>query len=448
MTNEPRTPSPSGGAWKELRYGFVKAVAARNMCYLYATQFNNSARVHSMKLLYVDYDGGVIGDSVTEAYQSLKGDSFPTMDTKPIGQYSTPEDVRGAVCSGDYWGAIYSTQNASTSLETTLMNGTASSTTALTYIWNGARYPAISQSEIYSNILTLVQGARGSYYTSSASKILDSANLSNTVALEKFLDPIQAAEIDIKTTNQGTRVLYNTVSLVMPIIQQFFFMMALNGISSQFHLLTKLGVVANGLIRMVTSLVYTFIGALCMAGYIWGFKESWAVNGNQFVLTWMIVWLYMHINFLIVDTLTAFIPMQFLPFCILTWVIFNVASTISPFELNPGFFRWGYALPGHEVYQVLIQIWSDGCQDQSYLALPILFAWWILGLVAVIYANYHRCQVALKAQSELEAAKNDLKASSSTDDILERERRYTGDSIRLERVYGPSYPTPGVHGAA
>jgi TRAP-type C4-dicarboxylate transport system permease small subunit len=140
--------------------------------------------------------------------------------------------------------------------------------------------------------------------------------------------------------------------------------------------------------------------------------------------------------------------MQFLPLCILTWVIFNVASTISPFELNPGFFRWGYALPGHEVYQVLIQIWSDGCQDQSYLALPILFAWWILGLVAVIYANYHRCQVALKAQSELEAAKNDLKASSSTDDILERERRYTGDSIRLERVYGPSYPTPGVHGAA
>ncbi|KAJ5653305.1 nitrosoguanidine resistance protein SNG1 [Penicillium lividum] len=130
--------------------------------------------------------------------------------------------------------------------------------------------------------------------------------------------------------------------------------MALNGISAQFQLFTKLSPMTNGLIRMITSIIYTFIGSLCMAGYIWAYKESWDVNGNQFALTWMITWLFMHINFLIVDSLTAFIPMQFLPFCILTWVILNVASSISPFELSPGFFRWGYALLAHEVYQVLV----------------------------------------------------------------------------------------------
>lgn len=144
--------------------------------------------------------------------------------------------------------------------------------------------------------------------------------------------------------------------------------------------------------------------------------------------------------------------MQFLPFCVLTWVIINVGSTISPFELNPGFFRWGYALPAHEVYQVLVQIWSDGCQDQSYRALPILFSWWIVGLATVIYATYYRCQTALKAKSEAEAVKrtSGLRPSSSTTDILEserRDRRNTIESIRLERMaYGPSYPTPGVHG--
>lgn len=56
--------------------------------------------------------------------------------------------------------------------------------------------------------------------------------------------------------------------MVMPIIQQFFFMMALNRISSQFQLLTKLGPTANGLLRMCISFAYTFIGSLCMTGYI------------------------------------------------------------------------------------------------------------------------------------------------------------------------------------
>jgi len=456
----PTPKSSHQGAWKEMQTKFITAVGTSflllqllflgNMCYLYATQFQDSTRVHTMKMLYVDYDGGVIGQSITEAYQLLKGDDFPTLYTKSSGSYSTPEDIRGAVCSGDYWGAIYSAPGASTNLATTLAYGSASNGSALTYVWNGARYPAFAQSEIYSNILVMIETARSTYYSSSASGVVASANLSNPVALEAFLDPIQATEINIKETNQGTRVLYNTVSLVMPIIQQFFFMMALNGISAQFQLFTKLSAMTNGLIRMITSIIYTFIGSMCMAGYIWAYKESWDVNGNQFALTWMIVWLFMHINFLIIDSLTAFIPMQFLPFCILTWVILNVASSISPFELNPGFFRWGYAMPAHEVYQVLVQIWSDGCEDQSYRALPILFSWWIVALVVTIYATYSRCHAAVKAHNALEGleTKKDasLKTSSSTDDILARRRRDTIESIRLENIsYGPSYPTPGVH---
>lgn len=450
------------GAWKKMRTGFITAVIGScillqvlflgNMCYLYATQFKESTRVHDMKILFVDYDGGIVGQAVTRAYQSVKGNNFPTLDVKPAGQYSTSEDIRGAVCSGDYWGAIYAAPNASTSLDATLTNGTTPSNSSLTYIWNGARYPAFSQSNIYSSILTLVQATRSAYYASSAARVLSSANLSNPVALQTFLDPIQASEINIKTTSQGTRVLYNTVSMVMPIIQQFFFMMALNGVSSEYHIFKKLGFVANGLIRMVASIIYTFVGSVCMAGYIWAFKESWDLNSKQFVLTWMIIWLYMHINFLTVDVLTAFVPMQFLPFCILTWVIVSVASTISPFELNPGFFRWGYALPAHETYQVLVQIWSDGCQDQSYRALPIMFSWWIVGVVAVIYATYYRRQIALREQREVELPegnKSNLNPSSSLSDARAIERQNLIEPLRLERsVYGPSYPTPYVHGEA
>lgn len=424
-----------------------------NMCYLYATQFQDTSRIHNLNLLFVDYDGGVIGQSILDAYQILRGTNFPSLEQSAVFDYSDPEDIKNAVCSGDYWGAIYANYGGSANLELALTKGNGS-LTSLTYIWNGARYPAFAQSAVYSNLLSLVELTRSAYYARNASDVVAFAPLAtNQTSLNAFLNPIQAREINIKVTEQGPRVLYNTVSIVMPIIQQFFFMMALNGISAQFHLFTKMSWVINGLLRMCISLVYTFTSALCMLAYIWAFRENWDVDGNQFALCWMAVWLYMHINFLAIDSLTVFVPMQFLPFCILTWVIINVASTISPLELSPGFFRWGYALPSHELYQVLVQIWSDGCDNQLYRALPIMLSWWIAALGVVVIAMWHRCKVALAAEKTMAKPAGDDEDNereapppsrpSSMQAMVSRQRRNTVESIQLEHIaYGPSYPTP------
>ncbi|EYE98311.1 SNG1 family protein [Aspergillus ruber CBS 135680] len=457
-----RAPAPAG-FWKESRKGFLAALTTSfillqilflgNMCYLYATQYQDSSRFHNLNLLYVDYDGGVVGQSVLDAYGIMRGDSFPSLQQSPATNYPDPSDVRRAVCSGDYWGAIYTKSGASSNLSSAFATGSGDRN-SLAYVWNGARYPAFAQSAIYSNLIALVQVTRSAFYSRNASDVMSTAPLStNPESLQAFLDPIKATEVNIKVTEQGTRVLYNTVSMVMPIIQQFFFMMALNGISSQFQLLTKLSPTANGLLRMCISFAYTFFGSLCMVGYIWAFRESWAVNSNQFALCWMIIWLYMHINFLIVDILTSFVSLRFMPFCILTWVIMNVASTISPFELNPGFFRWGYALPAHEVYQVLVQVWSDGCENQLYRALPILFSWWIAGIVFVVIAMRHRCQTAVAAEEAAAAAKKkekdilqtNLSRGSSTQDIIPWDRQDTVEASHTEQAaYGPSYHTPFV----
>ncbi|CAI7578908.1 unnamed protein product [Penicillium palitans] len=383
------------GAWKEIRPQFLPAVITMflllqvlflaNMCYLYATQFRSTTRYHNFNLLYVDYDGGIIGKSVTDAYHQLRGDGFPTLLPESLVEYPQPEDIRDAVCRGDYWGAIYTTGRGSAGLASALEDGSRPPI-SLTYIWNGVRYPVFSQAAVYSNILKLIETTRSTYYANNGSSVAASADLSNEATLKAFLDPIHAEEINIKGTEQGTRVFYNTVSMVMPILQQFFFMLALNGISSHFDAFTKLSWKANGLIRIITSILYTLTGSLLMTGYIWAFRESWEQQGSRFVLTWITMWLLMHINFLFFDITTAFIPIQFMPFIVLTWVILNVASTISPFELNPGFFRWGYALPSHEAYQVLIQIWSGGCNNRLYRALPIMFSWWVVGVPIAVTA--------------------------------------------------------------
>ncbi|KAJ5865779.1 hypothetical protein N7534_000332 [Penicillium rubens] len=387
------------GAWKEIRPRLLPAVITMalllqilflgNMCYLYATQFRSTTRYHNFNVLYVDYDGGIIGKSVSDAYHQLRADEFPTLLSEPSNKYPRPEDIREA--------------DGSAGLASALANA-SSLQTSLTYIWNGVRYPVFSQAAVYSNMLKLIETTRSTYYANNGSSVVASADLSNAATLQAFLNPIHAEEINIKDTEQGPRVFYNTVSMVMPIIQQFFFMLVLNGISTHFDAFTKLSWKANGLIRVIASTLYTFTGSLLMTGYIWAFRESWGQQGSQFVLTWITMWLLMHINFLFFDITTAFIPIQFMPFIVLTWVIINVASTISPFELSPGFFRWGYALPSHEAYEVLIQIWSGGCNNRLYRALPIMFSWWIVGVLVAVYAMRYRCRTAVAAQEALDRA--------------------------------------------
>lgn len=51
------------------------------------------------------------------------------------------------------------------------------SANALTYIWNGARYPAMSMSAVYASLQTLFAVTRSIYYEKNASDVLQFANL-------------------------------------------------------------------------------------------------------------------------------------------------------------------------------------------------------------------------------------------------------------------------------
>ncbi|RAQ49961.1 nitrosoguanidine resistance protein SNG1 [Aspergillus flavus] len=395
-----------GGAFITLQLLFLA-----NMCYLYGTAYHDSLRYSTMKLLFVDYDQDVIGQSVMTAYDQMKGPSFPTVQRHPITEYPTEQDVRNAVCKGHYWGAIYSKANASARLTTALSSPEAArvynNSQALTYIWNGAKYSAYAQS-VYSMLVQLVQGTGGVYDQMNGTTILSTANISDPYIAKTVLDPISSSSIDLQPMAQGVRFYYNTVSMVMPILQQFFFLMALNGISAQFKIFSSLSLKQNMVLRLIISICYTFIASLCMSGYIWAFREDWNATSDQFGLTWMAIWLVMHLNFLIIDAATAFIPMQFMSFFMLTWIILNVSSSIGPFELSPGFYRLGYVFPAHELYEILLQIWTDGCNPHLYRALPILWSEWIVALGLSLLGMRKRTKPVTPVQVTSQAVKEDM----------------------------------------
>ena len=86
-------------------------------CYIFGSLFQLGSHVHNLSILYVDYDGGIIGTAVRRAYFSMQGNGFPTLIEKNVAQYPTPDDMEKDVCSTKYWAAIYTSPGATNRLE-------------------------------------------------------------------------------------------------------------------------------------------------------------------------------------------------------------------------------------------------------------------------------------------------------------------------------------------
>ena len=440
MNSAPRTaghPAPAQEPPNVVRRKFVVAATLigvaicvlflLNLLYLYGSVYHEASRYEAFQILLVDYDGGLVGQSLLQAYKQLQGPSFPTFDVQNTTQYPTIDSLVEAVIDRQYWAAICSNVGASKNLSAALQGGTAAESYnangALTYIWNEVRYSAVQDSVIQSSLVELVAATQVAYHHINGSQALTALPRNAQAAAQVLLDPIAATDLNLWPMVQGSKVFYNTVSMAMPIIQQFFFILALNGISARLAIFERFPSRVSGLLRLIISIIYTFFAALVMTGYIWAFRESWPESGNQFGLTLLLLWFLMHIYFCLIDFAVAFLPPPTMPFVILTAIFINITSTNVPFELNPGFFRLGYALPAFEAYSVLIDIWSGATAD-LYIALPILFSWWAVSLVLVLLAHRRRMGLVARGKEALateDSFANEGHAVTTTADLEKQE---------------------------
>ncbi|CEJ57630.1 hypothetical protein PMG11_06316 [Penicillium brasilianum] len=373
-------------------------------CYIFGSLFQQNTHIHNINVLFVDYDGGAIGTAVRDAYQELEGPSFPTLDQRPTLVYPEPDSIEEAVCNIKFWGALYITANSSNDLTAALAGGSAASlyntSNVLTLIWNEARYPTTVDSAIYDKLITLSEAARVAYMKNNAKQTIQSVNSSDDTALSVFSNPWTLSSVNLKPTSQGSRLIYNTLVIILIMIQEFFYLGYVNGLYQQFNLYLSIKPRRIAIVRQIISGVYTFIGSLCTAGAIWAFRNNWNVNGGQFMLTWMALWLFAHLNFLVLDVVTVWVSPPFVPMVFISWIVLNVTSILLPFELSPAFYKIGYAFPAHSIFNVLIDIWSAGCNPQLYYGLPVLFAYEICGLVLSSVGVYRRSHYAVIKQEK------------------------------------------------
>ncbi|EFX03740.1 nitrosoguanidine resistance protein [Grosmannia clavigera kw1407] len=374
------------------------------MSWFFGSSFDMRYRVHNLRVLMVDLDGGAIGAATQTAYNAAFIDrQFPTLEFASTADYPDAAAVQSAVCHGNYWGAVYSHSGATDRFRNAISSKASTaydSSDAVSYVYSETHYAAISDSYVKSSLATLVGASRDFFYeqwNSNSSNVgLATMNLTDSAALMAYLDPFEATSVNLTPMSMGTHMYLNTVYMVLPILTQFFFLMALNGIFTGMGVFVNMAPSRIWMLRLVIAKVHALILSLVFTGVVWAFREDWDVTGLMFLRTWMVLWFYMEINFLVVESLIgSFIPLQFMAFFILSWVLMNVGSTIFPFELQPGFFRLSYLFPAHETYLLLVQIWSNGCHRRDYIALPIMFSWWVLGHLTTFLSTRKRVADAL-----------------------------------------------------
>ena len=407
------------------------------LAYIFGSIYRSNEHMHKIKILFVDYDADSIGTSFREAYEILKSDTFPTLIEKQPSVYPSAE-VKVAVCRGHYWGALYTVAESSARLQAALVGGTTARaynrSNVIDYVFNEARYSAVSDSAVTNSIQKLSTAALQAYISRNGIDSLQILNLTDPSAVAVFSDPWQPIALNIQPTPQGARLVYNTLVVILVMIQEFFYLGTVNGLYTKFKIYGRLWPHRIIVYRNLISLLYTFIGSLCATGMIWAFRDGWSVSGKQFVLTWMVLWLFGHVNFLSLDVFTVWLPPAFIPMALITWMMLNVGSILVPFELMPAFYRWAYVMPAHELYQVLIDIWSRGCNPQLHVALPVLFALELSGLLLTALGIHRRCHYAVVAEEkEKDAFRKRLNEAMA----YERERTRTEEEDSAQVTESP-----------
>ncbi|KAI3572660.1 hypothetical protein IWW34DRAFT_761447 [Fusarium oxysporum f. sp. albedinis] len=298
----------------------ILVIFLADLSYLFGSTFRVNDRVSGLKILVVDYDGGAVGESVTNAYKMLQDKTFPTLEFRSADQYPETSDVKHGVCNADYWGAVYINKGSSDRLAAAYEGGSAAQdynpADTITYIYNGARYPTVASGYIAPKIQALVGAARGGYYqTQEGRSALRNVNSSDPAAIEAYLNPITSTPDTIRPTNQGSRNLYNTINIVMAVLGQFFYVLAMNGIYDKFGIHKNMRVRDVYAMRFINGKIFSTLFAVVVTGYIWAFKEDWGVTGGQWALSWLTFWLFMDVNFVVLESVIgAYVPMALTPF--------------------------------------------------------------------------------------------------------------------------------------
>ncbi|CAO1638136.1 unnamed protein product [Sympodiomycopsis kandeliae] len=380
--------------------------------YLYGLVFRQGKYVSRVSVPVVDFDGGSMGEVLRQTTASMSGtDGYPRHELLDASS-TTPEQLKEDVYKGKYWAALYVESGATQRWEVAI-NQTSPATpydasNTLKYVLMNARYYTFYQQPFYSTSLTVTQTASARFTQQIAAPRLVSASGSSISSEQAaaYFNAIRPTEINANKAGDFAaiydKVFFNTVGAVFPALIQFFFIMAVNGVSTGNKVYTQWSAGKIHALRHTLRIVWPLVATLASVGWTWAFKGSaYSLGGEWFLALWAVTFLYGSTSFNVLDILTAYIPMAFISPFVLLWIILNVAAAICSPQILHVWYRVNYFFPAHHWWELCIMVFTKGgLTHHLNYTLPVLLLWWIVSGAVAIVATRSRITKERKVAEE------------------------------------------------
>ncbi|KZT22868.1 hypothetical protein NEOLEDRAFT_1157587 [Neolentinus lepideus HHB14362 ss-1] len=333
-------------------------------------------QLHKLHGWIVDFDGGMVGQAVTQAFSSATG--LPTQITwQTIDPARFPNGVSDvySFCFVVIPNATHTLQQAVASRDSSY-NGSLIITAYGTEARNENGYRAFL-SPITQGILQQVSLRFALQFTQQlASSGVNITSLA-AIAPSTIVQPIGYTMDNVRPFDVPVASAVDLVGLIYLIILSFIASMincaARETVSGIDRLLTLRSLL---LVRVLSPLaMYFFISlsySLVSLAFQVPFSRTLAHAG--FFVYWMLSWMSMSALGLACESILTLLTQRFIAFFLFPWIISNVSVCSLPIEALPGVFRYGYAVPFYNVSKAVRTI-VFGTKNELGLNFGVQFAW-------------------------------------------------------------------------
>ncbi|KAG2164500.1 hypothetical protein D6C86_07485 [Aureobasidium pullulans] len=386
----------------------------------WASLFHVEANLSALVVYVVDFDGQtapyntsgiepIVGPIVQGLARTQVASGTPTLGWGPLPGSAfnyDPLAVRQAVYDWDAWAAIIIMPNATQQLYNAVQNGNTSYDPmgACQLIYQSARddtswydfmLPLISQFQTEATSMVGQQWARMVLQNATTDQTL-ARNIAN---VPQAVSPaIGFSEYDLRPFYPYTAIPATTIGLIYLIILSFFsfafylpiwfkFLMPKGHPPLRFVEFIAIRWGGTVLAYLFLSLAYSLVSLAFQINFSGGnpitsttqvteieYGNPDAYGHGTFPVYWMLNFVGMCALGLASENVAMVVGQPWTGLWLIFWVITNVTTSFYDIDIEPAFFRWGYAWPLHNVVEGSRQI-LFGLHSRIGLNFGILFAW-------------------------------------------------------------------------
>lgn len=337
--------------------------------------------VRKLKGWVVDFDGGAIGQTVSQALVSNQGPGKVEWTVVPAANFpGGVEDLAHAVRHEDVWVAISINPESSTRLTAALVSPNAAydGTQAITGYGVEARSENAFRVIIRPSVQAALDAISQRYAQQTAKNAANSPNLASILSTspQTIVQPVSYTINNLIPFDQPVATAATFVGMLYQLILGFFIVMIAFGAREASGYDKTLSTKNLIILRLSSSLISYFFVSLfyCLLNLAFSIDVTRKFGRPGFLVFWMVNYVGMVAVALALEAMITLLTPKGMPFFMLLWIISNLAVSVFPIEVLPTVYRYGYAAPFYSLSRAIRAI-VFGTRNRVGTSVGILFAW-------------------------------------------------------------------------